>query len=72
MMQIVLLKTIRFYQHYISPLSGAKCRFNPTCSEYTYAAIQRFGILRGCWLGFKRILKCGPWHPGGYDPIPEK
>jgi len=45
------------------------CRFYPTCSTYTYQAIEKYGVLKGCFLGFKRILKCHPFHPGGYDPL---
>lgn len=53
-------------------LSDAVCRFRPTCSEYTYQAIETYGIIKGGWLGLKRILKCHPWHPGGEDPVPKK
>lgn len=61
---------IRFYQRAISPLTPPACRFHPTCSQYTLVAIQRYGFFRGCWLGFKRIMRCHPFHPGGHDPVP--
>ena len=62
---------VRFYQRWISPLLGDNCRFHPTCSQYMVEALGRFGLLKGLWLGTARILRCGPWHPGGYDPVPE-
>ncbi len=62
---------IRFYQKAISPLLGANCRFTPTCSEYTLTAIKRFGLLKGCFMGLKRIVRCNPFFPGGEDPVPE-
>ena len=68
----VALWLIRFYQKGISPMLGAHCRFTPTCSQYTYEAIQIHGFLKGTFLGAKRILKCHPFHPGGYDPVPER
>jgi putative membrane protein insertion efficiency factor len=67
---------IRLYQVLISPLlhaisgSAAGCRFTPTCSEYARLALQEHGFFRGSWLATKRILRCHPWHPGGYDPVP--
>jgi putative membrane protein insertion efficiency factor len=63
---------IRFYQKYISPLSPPSCRFTPTCSQYATEAIEAFGAIKGTYLTIRRILKCHPFHKGGYDPIPEK
>lgn len=69
-MKPIALWLIRFYQRYISPLTGPTCRFQPTCSHYTYEAIEKYGFVKGMWLGIKRILRCHPFHPGGYDPVP--
>lgn len=66
----IALFLIKFYQRYISIFLGKNCRFEPTCSAYTYEAIETYGILKGVYLGIKRILKCHPFHPGGYDPVP--
>ncbi len=66
---VVLL--IRVYQHSASLLLGPCCRFTPSCSSYSLLSIQRFGIIEGVWLTFKRVMKCHPFHPGGYDPVPE-
>ncbi|MGY5847947.1 membrane protein insertion efficiency factor YidD [Salegentibacter sp. HM20] len=63
---------VRFYQKFISPLTPATCRYSPTCSEYTLVALKRFGILKGGWMGLKRIGSCNPWGGKGYDPVPEK
>lgn len=61
---------IRLYQIFISPLLGPnKCRFYPTCSVYFIQALQKYGFFKGCYLGIKRISKCHPWNPGGYDPL---
>jgi len=60
---------IIFYQRYISPFSPSRCRFYPTCSEYTLEAIQRCGLIKGSYMGIKRILRCNPFNPGGYDPV---
>ena len=70
-MKTILLWGIRFYQKHISPLFPPACRFYPTCSHYTYQAIERYGVWRGGWMGAKRIARCHPFHPGGYDPVPE-
>ncbi|MGI6230943.1 MAG: membrane protein insertion efficiency factor YidD [Tractidigestivibacter sp.] len=63
-------KAIRFYQSYISPLLGPHCIYTPTCSEYARQAIAKYGLAKGGWLAFKRILRCHPFHAGGYDPVP--
>lgn len=68
----VALILIKFYQKGISPMLGGHCRFTPTCSQYTYEAIQIHGLIKGIILGMRRILKCHPFHPIGYDPVPEK
>lgn len=60
---------IRGYQKWISPILGANCRFRPTCSRYTYEAIEKYGIIKGTWKGFLRILRCNPFSPGGDDPL---
>ena len=65
-----LLILIRFYQVAISPLLGPRCRFHPTCSAYALEAVTRYGALKGGWLSLRRILKCHPFHPGGFDPVP--
>ena len=66
----IFLWLIRFYQVGISPLIGPHCRFTPTCSQYAYIAISRYGIFKGTYLAVRRILKCHPFHEGGYDPVP--
>ncbi len=68
-MKHVLIFLVRLYQKFISPLFPATCRFYPTCSEYFIQAVQKYGALKGTWLGIKRISKCHPWHEGGYDPL---
>jgi uncharacterized protein len=71
-MKYFFIALIRFYQKFISPITPPTCRFYPTCSHYGLEAFRRFGIIRGSYLTVKRILKCHPFHPGGFDPVPEK
>lgn len=70
-MRAVALLLIRVYQAAIAPLLGRHCRFLPSCSQYTYEAVLRYGVLRGSWLGLRRLLRCHPFHAGGLDPVPE-
>ncbi|MCI7613174.1 MAG: membrane protein insertion efficiency factor YidD [Selenomonadaceae bacterium] len=69
-MKRVFLFLIDVYRKYISPLKSPCCRYIPTCSEYAMIAIERYGAARGGWLALKRILRCHPFHEGGYDPVP--
>lgn len=69
MIKKFLLFLIKIYQS-ISKYTPPVCRFTPTCSEYMRQAIEKYGVLKGVWLGIKRICKCHPFHPGGYDPLP--
>jgi putative membrane protein insertion efficiency factor len=62
-----ILKLIKFYQEFVSPFWGQNCRFSPSCSQYTKETIEKYGLLRGIFLGTKRILRCHPFHPGGVD-----
>jgi uncharacterized protein len=66
----VLLALLSFYRRYVSPALPPSCRFTPSCSQYTYEAIERFGAARGSWMGLKRLSRCHPFNPGGYDPVP--
>ena len=69
-MKYLLIAPLRFYRYAISPLLGRNCRFYPTCSEYAIEAVQRHGAVRGGWLAAKRVGRCHPFNPGGYDPVP--
>tara|TARA_B100001769_G_scaffold18079_1_gene12168 strand:- start:69 stop:287 length:219 start_codon:yes stop_codon:yes gene_type:complete len=71
-MRFLVLKVIRIYQKYLSPLLGPSCRFHPTCSEYTFQAIETYGVFKGGILAIKRILKCNPWGGSGADPLPKE
>ena len=61
---------VRAYRYAVSPMLPPACRFHPSCSEYAEEALERHGALRGGWLAARRLCRCGPWHPGGYDPVP--
>ncbi len=68
-MRLILIHLIDFYKRQISPFLGIRCKYEPTCSEYTKQAIQKYGVLKGCFLGLRRILRCHPFSKGGYDPL---
>lgn len=67
-----LLLLVRFYRAWISPVLPPSCRFEPSCSAYALEALTTHGALRGSWLTLRRLLRCGPWHPGGFDPVPPR
>lgn len=69
MTKIGIIWVIRFYQRFISPLLGNHCRFYPSCSQYAVEAITKYGVLKGGFMAAKRLGRCHPWHPGGYDPV---
>ena len=71
-MKSVLQALIRGYRYVISPLLGPVCRFHPSCSVYAEEALLQHGVLRGGWLATRRVCRCGPWHAGGFDPVPER
>lgn len=71
-MKKIFINIIKFYQRFISPLKPPTCRFYPTCSSYSIEAIEVHGALKGSWMAIKRISKCHPMHPGGFDPVPPR
>jgi uncharacterized protein len=70
-LKFFVLQLIEGYRRWISPLFPPACRYHPTCSQYAWEAIDRFGVVHGGWLALGRILRCNPFFPGGYDPVPE-
>ncbi len=68
-MKYLGVAAIKIYQLFISPLLPSSCRFYPSCSEYTLQSIEKFGLFKGAWKGFVRLVKCHPFHSGGYDPV---
>jgi putative membrane protein insertion efficiency factor len=65
----VILMLLRFYRKFISPIMPPACRFTPSCSQYTYEAVERYGAFKGAFLGMKRIIRCNPFSKGGFDPV---
>jgi len=70
MIRQLLIRLISLYQYLLSPLMPPTCRFTPSCSQYACEVIAKYGTWRGSWLSIKRVARCNPWHPGGYDPAP--
>lgn len=71
-MKTMLRGLLRGYRYFVSPMLGATCRFHPSCSQYAEQALETHGVLRGGWLAAHRLCRCGPWHAGGYDPVPDR
>ena len=69
-MRTLMIALIRIYQAIVSPLLGPRCRFYPSCSSYAEQAVRDYGAVRGAWIAIRRIARCHPWQPGGYDPVP--
>lgn len=69
-MRAIVLAFLRAYQYLLRPMLGANCRFAPSCSDYAREAVEKHGAVKGLWLAVRRILRCHPHHPGGYDPVP--
>ncbi len=70
-MKTLLLYLVRAYRYFVSPHLGQHCRYTPSCSQYALDAVQNHGAVKGGWLSVKRVLRCHPWHRGGYDPVPK-
>lgn len=70
MMRAIALYALRGYKRFVSPLLPPACRFEPTCSVYAMSAIDKYGVGRGSWLAFRRLMRCHPFHAGGWDPVP--
>ncbi len=68
----VLITGVRAYQRFISPALPPACRFTPSCSAYAVTALERFGAVQGTWMALRRLARCHPWNPGGYDPVPDR
>jgi len=68
-MRKAVIATLRLYKRLVSPLLPSACRFHPTCSEYMIEAVSRYGVRRGVWMGARRLLRCHPFHEGGFDPV---
>ena len=71
-MKTLLIYLVKFYQKFISPFCSGCCRYRPTCSEYMIEALKEHGVIKGTYLGIRRILRCHPWGGSGYDPVPKK
>lgn len=69
-MKRLVIWLLQAYKYAVSPLLGQNCRFHPSCSDYAREAVERHGVLRGGWLALRRVSRCHPWCPGGYDPVP--
>lgn len=72
MIRRIAITLVRLYQRWVSPLFPPACRFSPSCSQYALDAITRHGVLAGCWLAARRLARCHPFHPGGFDPVPDR
>ncbi len=70
-MRTLLIAFVQLYRWFLSPLLGRNCRFYPSCSSYALEALERHGAVHGTWLATRRVCRCHPWNPGGYDPVPE-
>jgi uncharacterized protein len=70
--QSIAIGIIKIYRILFRPFLGNRCRFAPSCSEYMENAVKEYGVVQGFWMGIKRLLRCGPWSSGGYDPVPKR